>query len=234
MIKKIFFCAIFSLVTNYTIQTTVLYAAPCYGTNMPNKGKWNVGAQVHVIENRKLTDDYGKVASTQYLYEMSYGVFDWLSLDGKIGVGDVTHKPSAGLPKTTYPYNFAGGYGLRIKPYKNAGQKIDVVCGFQHISVHPTARQVNGTTNYVILDDWQGSALISKGISRFTPYAGARFTRLDLIHRISGTERVRKRSDARILPVVGIDFNITEGSFINAELRFIDETSFNVGFTHNF
>jgi hypothetical protein len=234
MIKKILFCAVLLLIENYAVQATILYAAPCYGTNMPAKGKLSVGAQVHSIENRKLSDDYGKVASTQYFYTMSYGVFDWFSLDGKIGVGDVTYKPSLGQPKTAFPANFAGGYGFRFKPYRNIEQKIDVVCGFQHISVHPTQRQVNGTTNYAILDDWQVSALISKGVDRFTPYAGGRLTRLDLIRRISGLERVRERSDVRLLPVIGTDFNMTQSSFINAEVRFIDETSFSIGFTHNF
>lgn len=234
--KIIFYFFIFLFCALCPVPCTLYpaYAAPCYGTNIPNKGKLSIGAQAHVIENRKLGDDYGKVASLQYFYTMSYGVFSWFSLDGKIGAGDVAYRPSGGMAKTVYPANFAGGYGFRFKPYKNIEQKIDVVCGFQHISAHPTPRQVNGATNYVILDDWQGSALISKGAGSFTPYAGVRLTRLDLIHKISGQERVRKRSDVRLLPVIGADFNVTRSSFINAEVRFIDETSFNIGFTHNF
>jgi len=223
-----------SLLLAMTCFAPSVFAAPCYGTNMPNKDKWSSGAQVHVIENRALKKDFGKVSSAQYFYQLSFGVFSWLSLDGKIGVGDVTYRPSGGSEKTNFPYNFAGGYGFRVKPYKNDNQKIEVVCGFQHISVHPTGKQINGATNYVILDDWQGSALISKKIEKFTPYAGARLIRLDLIHRINGNSRFRKKSNVDVGAVVGTDFNLTDSSFLNFEARFIEETSFNLGFTHNF
>lgn len=210
-----------------------VYAAPCYGTHFPNKDKWSVGAQVHAIENRSLKKDFGKAASTQYFYQMSFGVFDWFSLDGKIGVGDVKYKASSG-EKTSYPVNFAGGYGFRIKPYKNEAQKIETVFGFQHISVHPGSKKVSGVKNTVILDDWQISGLLSKGIGNFTPYAGARLTRLDLIHRIEGSGRERKESDVDVCPVVGADFNFTPSDFLNAEIRFVEETSFSLALTHNF
>jgi len=211
----------------------ILEAAPCYGTRFPQEGKLGIGAEAHVIENRHLKKDFGKVSSQQYFYTMSYGVFDWLSLDGKIGIGDVTHRPLSG-GKTNYSSSFAGGYGFRVKPYKNDQQKIEAVFGFQHISVHPYSKQVNSATNTVILDDWQISGLVSKAIGGFTPYAGARLTRLDLIHRINGLGRERKESDVDICPVIGADFSITEKDYLNAELRFIEETSFNVGLTHNF
>jgi hypothetical protein len=214
-------------------HSSFVYAAPCYGTNMPNSGKWNVGAQTHIITNRELKNSYGKVSSRQYFYMMSYGVFRWLSLDGKIGVGDVTHK-APDTAKTTYPTGFAGGYGFRAKIYENDAQKIGAVMGFQHISVHPDGKSVNNVTNLVILDDWQGSALVSKDFGFFTPYIGARLTRLDLIHKIKDNSRKRKSSEVNIGAVVGADLKINEAFFINTEGRFIEETSFNIGFTYNF
>lgn len=211
----------------------VSFAAPCYGTHMPDKGKLSIGGQAHVIENKKLKGDYGKVSSRQYFYQMSWGVFDWFSLDGKIGIGDVTYR-QPNKDKVTYQTNCAGGYGFRAKIYKNDRQKIDVVCGFQHISVHPGTKVIDGSTNYVILDDWQGSSLVSKDLGLFTPYIGGRLTRLDVIHRIKGNSRKRKSSEVDFLPVVGTDYNLSNSSFINIEARFIKEISFNIGFTHNF
>lgn len=209
------------------------YAAPCYGTRFPNKGKLNIGAQAHIIKNRELKKDFGKVSSQQYFYQMSYGIFHWLSIDGKIGIGDVTYRPQ-GSAKINYPSSFAGGYGFRVKPYKNDQERIEAVFGFQHISVHPYSKQVNSVTNTVILDDWQVSALVSKGISRFTPYAGARLTRVDLIHRIKNQGRERKESDVEICPVIGTDFNINESSFLTFEASFVKEVSFSAGITYNF
>lgn len=200
---------------------------------MPAADKWSAGGQAHIIENRKLKGDWGKVSSRQYFYQISWSVFDRFCLDGKIGVGDVTYRaPDTG--KTTYPANFVGGYGFRAKLYKDDEHKIDAVAGFQHLSVHPGAKVINGATNEVILDDWQGSALISKGFGAFTPYIGTRLTRLDLIHRIKGEAKKRKKTDVDFGAVAGIDFNFTESSSINIEGRFIEETSFNVGITHNF
>ncbi len=210
-----------------------VYGAPCYGTNMSSRNKFSMGAEVNVINNRDLADDNGKASSRQYFYKLSYGLTDWFCLDGKIGVGDITYKPG-NAEKTVYPTNFAGGYGFRIKVYKNEQQKIDAVCGFQHISVHPGTKMINGTTNSVILDDWQGSALVSKNFGLLTPYAGTRLTRLDIIHRISGDGRKRHKSDVDFDGVVGTDINLTKSSFINIEGRFIRESSFNFGFTHNF
>lgn len=225
------FAFLILLTHNSALQT--VYAAPCYGTHMPSAGKWNVGAQTHIMDYRKLKKDYGKVASSQYFYQMSWGVFDRFCLDGKIGVGDVTYN-APDTEKTTYPTNFAGGYGFRVKLYDNDVQKIDAVCGFQHISIHPGTKKINDTTNYAILDDWQGSALISKGFGAFTPYIGSRLTRVDLIHKVKGGDRKRKKSDVDFGAVVGADFNFTESSSINIEGRFIEETSFNIGITHNF
>ncbi len=224
--------AIFLVSTIY-YPLSIVCAAPCYGTHMPNTGKWTIGAQTHIIDNRQLQKDYGKVSSRQYFYQMSYGVFSWLCLDGKIGIGDITHRYSGGN-KVTYLYNFAGGYGFRLKPYRDDVRKVEVACGFQHISVHPDTKIIDGVTNYVILDDWQGSIIASKGLGPVTPYIGTRLTRLDLIHRIKGDGRKRKKSDVDFGAVAGVDFNISKSSYLNLEARFIHETSFNFGFTHNF
>lgn len=231
--KFIVYLFVFLMLLTHNSVLQTIYAAPCYGTHMPSAGKWIAGAQAHIITNRKLKNPYGKISSSQYFYQMSWGIFDRFCLDGKIGAGDVTYRaPDTG--KTTYPANFAGGYSFRVKLYRNDAHKIDAVAGFQHISVHPGTKKINETTNYVILDDWQGSALISKGFGVFTPYVGGRLTRLDLIHRIKGEARKRKKTDVDFGAVAGIDFNFTESSSINIEGRFIEETSFNVGITHNF
>lgn len=233
MKKIVFYFFIFFILSTIHHPLSLAFAAPCYGTHMPSAGKWNVGAQAHIITNRKLKNPYGKISSSQYFYQMSWGIFDRFCLDGKIGAGDVTYRaPDTG--KTTYPANFAGGYSFRVRLYRNDAQKIDAVAGFQHTSVHPGTKKINDTTNYVILDDWQGSAVISKSFGMFTPYIGSRLTRLDLIHRIKGGERKRKKSDVDFGAVIGGDFNLTKSSSINIEGRFIEETSFNIGFTHDF
>src|SRR3989338_2444315 len=124
------FLSFFIFLSTINHQPSTVLAAPCCGRYMPAKGKWNAGAQTHIITNRKLRSPYGKVASRQYFYQMSWGVLDWFCLDGKIGIGDVTYK-SQGLD-TAYPLNFAGGYGFRARYYRNAKHGVDAILGFQH------------------------------------------------------------------------------------------------------
>jgi len=231
LLCNIFILFIFLWIVDCRLRT--VYAAPCYGTDMPAAKKIDIGAQAHVIANRELKDNYGKVSSSQYFYQMSYGITDWFCLDGKIGIGDIMYK-SVNTEKIKYTANFAGGYGFRVRMYKNDLQKIAIVGGFQHISVHPNKKEVNEVKNSVILDDWQGSVLASKTFGFLTPYIGTRLTRLDLIHNIKGGDRKRKKSDVDFGAVVGTDIHITKSSFINIESRFIEETSFNAGFTYKF
>ena len=232
MRKTFLFLSLFLLWTMvYGLST--IYAAPCYGTQMPKSDKWTAGVEADVIAKRKLSDSYGEISSRQYYYQITWGVIDWFCIDAKVGVGDITYKPQTG-DKTTFGTNFAGGYGFRVKPYSNPANGVDAVLGFQHISVHPSGKIIDGNTNNVIIDDWQGSALVSKGIGLFTPYIGTRLSRIDLIHKIKTEGRKRKKSDVDFTGVAGVDYKIGNNYFVNAETRFIKETSFNIGLTYNF
>ena len=68
------------------ILATSSYAAPCYGTKMPEKKEIFLGLQYHDIFKRYLKDHYGTYRSMQNFLLLSYGIFDWLSIDLKGGV----------------------------------------------------------------------------------------------------------------------------------------------------
>ena len=59
------------------------YAAPCYGTRLPEKNKIDLGLQNYTILKRYQENDLGKLRSIQDFLLLSYGVFDWLSIDLK-------------------------------------------------------------------------------------------------------------------------------------------------------
>ena len=61
------------------------YAAPCYGTRLPEKNKIDLDLQNYTILKRYQENDLGKLRSTQDFLLFSYGVFDWLSIDLKGG-----------------------------------------------------------------------------------------------------------------------------------------------------
>jgi len=209
-----------------------LYGASCYGTKMPGKGELFGGIQAHTIFKRYLENEYGKMRSTQYFFQLSYGIYEWLSLDLKGGAGNIKQHP-VGSDEVDYPSSFAGGYGFRLKFYER--EKIDMVFGFQHISVHPRSVRLGDIKNKAILDDWQISLLTSYDFSKFTPYLGAKWSRVDYIHWVE-EDRKRKMSDLTkdIGLVCGLDLPLTEKTWINLEGQFLDTEAFAFSVNYKF
>jgi len=206
------------------------YAAPCYGTRMPEKKEFTVGLQTHSIFKRYLEDEQGKLRSTQHFLLISYGICDWLSLDLKGGAGNIKQHP-VGSDELDYHSGFAGGYGFRLKLYDR--EKIRMVFGFQHISVHPPAAHLGDTRHEAILDDWQFSFLVSRDIFKVTPYLGTHWSRIDYIHRSSG-DRKRVMSDLTkdVGLIVGLDLPVSEKVWFNLEGQFFDSEA--LAFSVNF
>lgn len=206
------------------------YAAPCYGTRMPQQKKFFTGLESYTVLKRYQEKGYGRLRSMQYFVLVSYGAYDWLSIDLKGGTGDIKQHPeNAG--EIDYPYNFAGGYGLRLRLYEQ--DKAKMVFGFQHISVHPKSRHVGSDRYKAVLDDWQVSMLLSHNFGRATPYIGGRWSRMDYIHRVN-KERKRVMSDLTRSAglILGLDFALTDQSWFDLEASFLDGTA--LAFSLNF
>lgn len=201
------------------LVTQAGYAAPCYGTKMPQKKEFFAGLQYHGIFKRYLEDAYGKLRSAQYFFLLSYGIFDWLSLDLKGGVGNIKQRPQTGQA-INYSTYLGGGYGFRIKFYHR--EKTKIVFGFQHISIHPYTVLVGAEKNKAVLDDWQLSLLVSRGFRELTPYIGAKWSRQDYIHWVDG-DRNRIKSDLTksIGLITGIDLPLNDRVWFNLEGQFL-------------
>ncbi|MFH1504266.1 MAG: hypothetical protein ABIH08_02605 [Candidatus Omnitrophota bacterium] len=219
------------IVLFFSISLTV-QAAPCYGTKMPLKGKFFTEAQSYTLFKRYLKDNYGELRSRQHFLGFSYGVYDWFSLDLKIGTGNIKQHP-LGRDEADYPSSFAGGYGFRLKLCDK--EKIKAVAGFQHISVHPYTIDLGNEKNQSVLDDWQYSLLASYDFNRFTPYIGTKWSRVDYIHWVD-EERKRKKSDLTksIGLICGLNLPLTEKTWLNLEGHFLDEQALAVSLNYNF
>lgn len=213
--RNFFLAGIFSL-----CLVSYLHAAPCYGTKMPAKKKFFAGLQTHSIFKRYLENEQGKLRSTQGFLLLSYGVYDWLTIDLKGGSGNIRQHP-ADNDEIDYSSNFAGGYGFRIKLYDR--KNIKSVFGFQHISVHPKSTHLGDVKHQAILDDWQVSLLVSYGFERLTPYVGAKCSRVDYIHWIAGSrKRVMSDLTKGMGLVLGLDIEATERLWLNLEGHFFN------------
>jgi len=196
------------------------YAAPCYGTKLPEKNKFFSSIESYSLFKRYLGDGYGKLRSQQQFYGVSYGVFNWLAIDLKVGGGNIKQHP-VGSDEVSYPASFAGGYGFRMKFLDKNNFRASF--GFQHISVHPKSTHIADVKNKAILDDWQWSVLGSYSFKRFTPYLGTRWSRVDYIHWV-GSDRKRRMSDRTksIGLIWGFDIPITQKFWLNLEGSALD------------
>jgi hypothetical protein len=198
---------------------------------MPKKGKITMGYQSNIVFKHRLDDSYGKIKSTQHFLDLSYGVFDWLSFDGKLGAGDITHE-GASFGKVGYGYSFAGGYGFRIRLMDSG--KYKAALGFHHISVHPQDKVINGDKYESFLDDWQTDLTVSRNFGKIDPFIGVKASKFDMVYNINKGGRKRRPPKYWAGVVAGCDLNLREDISIRVEGHFIDETSLSTGIYYKY
>ncbi len=210
---------VFVVLGCFLLSATVAWGAPAYGTKMPEKNKFFGGFQHYEIFSRDLNKDHGNMQSRQDHILLSYGVTDWFTLDLKASFGTIVHEDGDG---TKIKYNhrlWGGGYGFRVRLYESGPVK--VVGGFQHISIHPRTVKGNGVKHNAILDDWQGSALVSYALKAFTPYTGVRYGSTDYLYRLNNdADRIFVGEDRRYDAVLGVDIPFGEKVWANIEGAF--------------
>jgi hypothetical protein len=110
-----------------------------------------------------------------------------------------------------------------------------LVFGFQHISIHPHKTHKNGIKRKAVLDDWQFSLLASRDFSVITPYAGARWARMDCILWTNG-ERSRIKSDLTKDTglILGADIPLNKRLWLNVEGSFFDTKAFSTSLNFSF
>lgn len=209
---------VFILIVLIMLSTGIAMAAPAYGPKMPKAKQAFWGVQHYFIARRDLNNDNGSLRSRQNHLLLSYGVTDWLSLDLKGSLySSFTHEGVDGLDLEKYSNPiWGGGYGFRLRLYENGPWK--TVAGFQHISIHPKSFRASGVKNNGILDDWQGSGLISYRFRKVTPYVGIAYSTLDYIHSVNNDgKRIISDVNHRAGLIVGMDISMTKRTWINLE-----------------
>lgn len=81
MVKRALLILIFFLA-----GTALAGAAPSGGTLLPAMGEVEVGYEYNAMFRRDLARSYGVLQTQDHFFIASVGLFDWLSLDGKVRV----------------------------------------------------------------------------------------------------------------------------------------------------
>ena len=208
-------------------------ASPCWGTQMPDKGKSFWGIQHYSVERRNMESDRGSVNSQQNFLTWNYGLSDWFSLDLKDTLYSTfrTQDPEGDMKYKNAVWG--GGYGFRIRLYESGPVK--VVTGFQHFSIHPKTVKANGVRQNGILEDWQGSVLASYDFKRVIPYAGVRYDSMDYISDLDHTRSVVMSDEhRRIGGILGVDVPLTKRLWLNVETDWQDGGSLTTGILYRF
>ncbi len=223
---------IFSVFMTHICWAAVSWAAPAYGTRLPEKNHFCIGGQSYYVLERKLEQEHGEMNSLQHFLLISYGLTDWFSVDLKGGAGNIRQKPDIGN-EIEYPSYVGGGYGFRVRFYDEGKDK--AVFGFQHISIHPYTQVIGDTKNKAVLDNWQLSLLASHAFARIVPYAGMKWSRMDHIHWVD-EERGRDRSDIgkSIGPILGADIPFGQNIWVNVEGQGVDDQALAVSLNVQF
>lgn len=222
-------CAI--LLLNFTAE---LNAAPSNGTNFPKRNNIESGYEFNAMFERPLRASFGNIKNYDNFYTLTWGVYDWLAVDGKVGFGDAANYGGK-LPRLEYNTGFAGGYGFRIRAYKNEKWGVRAIIGAQHISVHPQSRNIDNDKYDAILDDWQVSGIIAKDFKPLTLYAGMKGSDCALIYKLNGHDRKRVSSKYHIGLIVGTDlYFFDKKARVNVEGRFFDETALSTSVAWSF
>jgi len=221
------------LIFGACLMPSFVFATPLEGTIFPRERKWKVGSQVNFVERQDIDYLAGEAETHDYFVSLQYGLFEFLSLDFKLGVGDVDYNRD-GMEVLDFDDGFAGAYGLRVKLYEEGHQGVKFVVGFHHISVHPPSERDSGNLKQeLIWDDWQFDGMMFQEFGRFRPYVGAKVKRVYLIRKIDG-DRVRMKSDDEIGLAAGLDVELRENVHLNLEARFLDEEAYSFGVSYQF
>jgi len=216
-------CSIVCLL--YFLLLANCHAAPLYGPDMPKRGQWYIGFETNLVFERAIRKELGKAESNQYFYNASYGLYDWLSFDGKLGAGDVEFDTKE-AGHLDFDCGLSGAYGLRFKIYNDASKGLRAIFGFQHISAHPPKEEVNNVKYHAIWDEWQFSLLLSKELKHLQPYLGVKESQLYIIRKDNLQSDWAWNGARRHFGIItGSKIDILKNLYLNLEGRFIDETA---------
>jgi len=212
------------------------FAAPTNGVRMPPQGRVEAGYEYNQMSSRLLRHDtYGRIATRDHFATLSVGLFDWLTIDGKAGNGDVTHKNGIYAPDLAYGGAFVGGYGIRLKMFDLKPSEVFSVLSAQHISIHPKDKLINGVKYQACVDEWQLSLSIAKRfrfgeIAQAMPYAGIKGSDAEIVYDMNNNDEQRRYSRYNVGFLFGSDILFFDDKLrINIEARFFDETAFSTG-----
>lgn len=223
-----------NFLTIFLFLTKIALSAPTCGTILSEKNKFLLGVAINYIQKYEMKGAVNKIdlKSKQAFLTVSYGLLNNLVLDGKLGIGDIRND-RVNNAEFDYKLGWGGGYGFRFKLYDNDKNKIKLIIGAHHISIHPPEKDSDIKEYKAIIDDNQIEAFISKEYHCFFPYIGLKASRSRLLRR-DNSDTSSLHSPWKLGTILGFDWEVYKNTYLNLELHTIDETSCSMGVYYKF
>lgn len=205
------------------------------------KGKWAMGLGGGVTPERSLKGS-AEARVYQAGHFRGYGLTDWLSLYGKIGLASIEVDDPA-IVKTSDPSS-KNDFGLNILSSLQLKGKL-----FEH---KRTGWEWDGSIQYVDMrrrhkgknegrwHQWQFATSVAKPLGRLTPYAGVQYSIVDFTYRVRENGNLVRQDkyeeDSPVGAFFGTDwsFGQSEDVVLNVETSYHDGAEVNVGIAYLF
>ena len=205
------------------------------------KGKWIFGLITGGIPGREL-DGGAETMLFQIAHFRGYGLTDWLSVYGKLGVAyaeldDPFIVKQDGSSSHWFGANALSGGQVKVRFFKSKRSHWEWDGSLQYTDVR---RHSRGTKNEFRFHDWQVATGLAKPLGRFTPYAGVKYSLANLIFRVREGGQLlalgKHHSDQSAGFYVGSDLSMGqyEDVVINVEGGYVDGLEAAVSVAHSF
>ena len=205
------------------------------------KGKWVFGLITGGFPAREL-DDGADTMLFQIAHYRGYGLTDWLSVYGKLGVAylslnDPLVVKDGGSTTHSFGANAISGGQVKVKFFESPRHKWEWDGSLQYTDVR---RRNRGTKNEVRFHDWQLATGLAKSLGKMKPYAGVKVSRSEMAFLIRQGGALLKRAehkpDASLGFYVGADVYLGqyEDVVVNVESGYVDGAEVTVAVAHSF
>ncbi len=235
MKKTVLFLVIFFLYLSFA------YAAPVGSpASLLKKGQWDFAIEGGYFSERPMESSGNanyEVSISHGYHSRSFGLTDRLTITGKVG-GIYGYIYDETTPGTQTKISLSGGLGLGIQLkgiiFENEDSRVEWDGGSQFLymrSHHKRSGKAN--TDWY---EWQISTCLANEVGRFKPYAGVKFSTVDLDHDDGKGNKTSYDEDGSIGPFVGTDIYLGQDRdiVINLEAGFLLGNEFYGGIKYRF
>jgi len=204
------------------------------------KGQWDFGIEGGYFARRPMESSGNpnyEVSISHGYHSRSYGLAQCLMITGKIG-GTYGYLYDETLPSTQSKTSLSGGMGggLQLKGIVKESKEHGIIWAasgqFLYLRAH---RKKSGKAN-TDWYEWQFSTCLAKEWERFKPYAGVKFSTVNLDYEDESGSTTSYDEDGNIGPFIGTDIYLSEDKdiAINLEGSFLLGDEFYGGVKYKF